>query len=121
MSVELKQEFDSVSVKHLLFKSKVRSYLYGSNIDEAPIRDAQVCAFGQWIAQRVLKDFRHLPESRELDQVHLRIHAVANRLMDLKQQGQQEQAIAGLSEINALADHITRLLRTMEEKLRTGQ
>ncbi|GAB3235781.1 hypothetical protein GCM10027346_25790 [Hymenobacter seoulensis] len=121
MSVELKQEFDSVSVKHLLFKSKVRSFLYGSNIDEAPIRDAQVCAFGQWITQRALVDFRHLPESRELDHVHQQIHAVANRLMDMKLKGQQEEAIAGLSEINTLADRITRLLRTMEEKLRTGQ
>lgn len=120
MHNELKQEFDSVLVKHLLFKSKLRSFLYGSGTSQGPIRDPQACSFGQWITERALQTYRHLPESQELDQVHIRIHQEANRLMDLCLQGHADAAIEGLGEINRLADHIARLLRTMEDKLRAG-
>ncbi|GGG55528.1 CZB domain-containing protein [Hymenobacter glacieicola] len=121
MSFDLKQEFESASVKHLLFKSKLRSFLYGSGTSEGPIRDPQACNFGHWITERALPEFGHLPETRELDRAHIRIHHVANRLMDLHQAGHKEEAIAGLSEINDLADHITKLLRTIEQKLRADQ
>jgi hypothetical protein len=121
MNDELKQDFDSALVKHLLFKSKLRSFLYGSGISEAPIRDPNVCIFGQWINDKVLKQYGYLPESHELNRVHISMHHVANRLMDLHQQGLQEQAIAGLAEVNFLADRITELLRTIQQQLRARQ
>ena len=118
MNDDLKQEFDAARIKHLLFKSKLRSFLYGSNTEQGPIRDADLCAMGQWINQRVLTDFAHLPESRELDRVHRLIHVEANRLMDLQQSGRQDEAVSGLGKINAMADQIVALLRTMEDSLR---
>jgi hypothetical protein len=118
MTDELKQDFDSALVKHLLFKSKLRSFLYGSGISEAPIRDPEACIFGQWITNVVMKKYAHIPESQEMNRQHIKIHQEANRLMDLQQQGQQEQAIAGLSEVNYLADQLTQLLRTLEQKIR---
>lgn len=121
MNNEVKQDFESGLVKHLLFKSKLRSFLYGSGTSQGPIRDPQQCAFGHWIQDRILGVYGHLPEARELDRVHIQIHEQANRLMDLHQQGEQEAALAGLPAVEHLVDHITRLLRTMEERLRTGQ
>ncbi|WP_165963487.1 CZB domain-containing protein [Hymenobacter radiodurans] len=118
MHEDLKQDFEMAQVRHLLFKSKLRSALYGSGTDEAPIRDAQVCALGVWIRERALITYAHLPESRELDKVHQQIHQEANRLLDLHQQGKVEQAIAGLTSVQGYVDEITRLLRTMEQKLR---
>jgi hypothetical protein len=120
MTNELKQDFDSAMVKHLLFKSKLRSFLYGSGTSEAPIRDPNVCSFGQWVNDRVLKDYGYLPISRELNLVHIHMHQVANRLMDLHQQGDKEAAIAGLAEVNEIADHIAQLMRTMQQQLRIG-
>ncbi|SNR40741.1 MULTISPECIES: CZB domain-containing protein [Hymenobacter] len=118
MNDELKQEFDSALVKHLHFKSKLRSFLYGSGTSEEPIRDPRACSFGRWILERALPDYRHLPETQQLDRVHLQIHQAANRLMDLHKRGQADAAIDGLAEVNQLADQVTRLLRTMEAKLR---
>ncbi|WP_185817086.1 CZB domain-containing protein [Hymenobacter metallilatus] len=120
MTDDLKQEFDAARIKHLHFKSKLRSFLYGSNTDEAPIRDPTLCSFGQWITGYALARYGHLPESRELDAVHIKIHQEANRLMDMAQQGQQDAAIAGLTEINRLADQIMQLLRTIEAAARSG-
>jgi hypothetical protein len=121
MTDELKQDFDSALIKHLSFKSKLRSFLYGSGTSQTPIRDPNVCSFGQWINTKVLKEYGHLPTSHELNRVHIRMHQVANRLMDLLQQGQQDQAIAGLAEVDQIADHITQLLRTMQQQLRTSR
>ncbi|MDU0371085.1 CZB domain-containing protein [Hymenobacter endophyticus] len=121
MTDELKQEFDGARIKHLHFKSKLRSFLYGSSTAEAPIRDPRQCSFGQWITTYVLTRYGQLPESRELDAVHTQIHLEANRLMDMAQRGRQDEAIAGMAEINRLADLITRLLRTLEDKIRTGR
>ncbi|MCA8831321.1 CZB domain-containing protein [Hymenobacter pini] len=118
---DLKQEFDAARIKHLHFKSKLRSFLYGSSTAEAPIRNPQQCSFGQWIAQYLLARYAHLPESQQLDQVHDQIHQEANRLMDMVQRGQRDEAISGMAEINQLADQIIRLLRTLEEKIRTGR
>ncbi|UOQ65281.1 CZB domain-containing protein [Hymenobacter volaticus] len=120
MTDELKQDFESGMVKHLLFKSKLRSYLYGSKINQGPIRDPLQCALGHWIQDRALGAYAHLPESRELDRLHRHIHQEANRLMDMHDRGQTEQALAGLGAVEKLADHITAMMRTMEQKLRTG-
>jgi hypothetical protein len=123
MHEDLKQDFEMAQVKHHLFKSKLRSALYssGSNTSaEAPIRDPHICAFGVWIRERALVAYAHLPESRELDKVHLQIHSEASRLLDLRQRGQADQAIAGLATVQVYADEITRLLRTMEHKLRAS-
>lgn len=121
MSDDLKQEFDAARIKHMLFKSKLRSALFGSQTAEGPIRDPQQCAFGHWLTRRVLTDFGHLPESRELDRLHTQIHKEASRLLDMHHAGQQDEAIGELAEINRLADQITRLLRTIEESIRGGQ
>jgi Chemoreceptor zinc-binding domain len=119
MSDDLKQEFDAARIKHMLFKSKLRSFLYGSNTAEAPIRDPQQCSFGQWIFGYLLPRYGYLPESQQLDQTHDDIHREANRLMDMAQSGQRDAAVDGLAEINRLADQIAQLLRTLEDKIRT--
>ena len=118
MKDELKQDFESGMVKHLLFKSKLRSCLYGSGIGQGPIRDPAQCAFGHWIRDRALGPYTHLPESRELGVIHILIHQQANRLMDLHERGETERALAGLPAVEQLANQITRLLQVMEQKLR---
>lgn len=120
MHEELKQDFEMAQVRHHLFKSKLRSALYGSGTAEEPLRNPHVCALGAWIRDRALGPYAHLPESHALDKAHLQIHQEASRLLDLHQRGQTEQALAGLTAVQVHADEITRLLHTMEQKLRAG-
>ena len=121
MDDDLKQEFKTASVRHFLFKSKLRSFLYGSNTAEEPIRDPNVCSLGKWINERALTVYKDLPEAKELDRVHRQIHDKANQLMDLRLGGKTEQAIAGLADVQVLADRITQLLLAMEDKLRPNR
>ena len=99
MTDDLKQEFDAARMKHLLFKSKLRSFLYGSNTEEGPIRDPEPLFAGP-VDQPTgaHQAYAHLPESRELDRVHQLIHVEANRLMDLRLSGRPDEATAGLAD-----------------------
>ena len=117
---EIKQDFESALIKHMHFKSRLRSYLFGNTQHEGTLRDPEQCSLGQWVAARVRGPYRHLPEARLFDQRHQDIHVVANRLLDLYQAGETEQATAGLAEMQGIADEMVTLLQTMQARLRTG-
>ena len=117
---DIKQDFEGALVKHLLFKSKLRSFLYGTNTAQAPIRDPEVCALGQWIRERRAGIYAHLThEMSRIDTLHRQLHETANRLMDLRQAGQLDAGIAGLADIQPLADELTQLLTTLQTRLQT--
>ncbi|HEX8504834.1 MAG TPA: hypothetical protein VF630_05660 [Hymenobacter sp.] len=118
---EIKRDFESAHIKHVHFKSKLRSFLFGSGGQEGPIRDPELCSMGMWIANRTRGQgaYAHLPEARELDSQHLRIHREANKLMDMHKAGRTEEALAGFAALQAIADEIVKLLQTMEARLRT--
>ena len=118
---ELKQDFESARIKHVHFKSKVRSYLFGNGGETGPLRDPELCSLGQWVAQKLRGrgPYAHLPEARQFDQKHILIHAEANRLMDLHDAGNANQISADYTVLQRLADEMVVLLQTMEAKLRT--
>lgn len=118
---DLKQDFDSARIKHVHFKSKLRSFLFGNGGGEGPLRDPEQCSLGQWIATRMRGTgvYAHLPQARRFDQQHVLIHKEANRLMDLYLAGSIEEAGAGYAPLQVIADEMLSLLQTMETELRT--
>jgi hypothetical protein len=117
---ELKQDFESAHIKHVHFKSRLRSFLFGNGGAEGPLREPEQCSLGLWIASRLRGTgaYAHLPEARQFDQQHVLIHREANRLMDMHQAGQTEEALAGFVPLQEIAEQMVALLRTMEAKLR---
>jgi hypothetical protein len=118
---ELKQDFESARIKHVHFKSKLRSYLFGNGGETGPLRDPELCGLGQWVASRLRGQgaYAHLPEARQFDRKHVLIHAEANRLMDLHDAGQDDQVTALYAPLQQMADEMVTLLQTMEARLRT--
>ncbi|WP_167856948.1 CZB domain-containing protein [Hymenobacter aquaticus] len=119
MDLDIKQDFETAMLKHLLFKSKLRSFLYGSALAEGPARDPDQCSLGVWITQRRQSHWGYVPEWAALDRAHRQVHAQANELMDMYTQGFREQALQGLTDLLPLTDQITQLLQTIQNKLRT--
>ncbi|WP_201983119.1 CZB domain-containing protein [Hymenobacter rubidus] len=119
---ELKRDFESALIKHVHFKSKLRSYLFGNGGAEGPLRDPEQCGLGLWIADRLRGHgvYAHLPEARLFDRQHILIHAEANRLMDMHAAGRMEEVTAGYGPLQSIADEMVALLQTMEAKLRRG-
>ena len=118
---ELKQDFESARIKHVHFKSKLRSYLFGNGGETGPLRDPELCGLGRWVANRLRGrgPYAHLPEARQFDQKHVLIHLEANRLMDLHDAGQDNEVNTYYTPLQKLADEMVVLLQTMETKLRT--
>ena len=118
---ELKRDFESAHIKHVHFKSKLRSFLFGNGGAEGPLRDPEQCSLGVWITSRMRGTgaYAHLPEARQFDRQHIIIHKEANRLMDLHVLGQSSEVGVGYVPLQVIADEMATLLRTMEAKLRT--
>lgn len=114
--LKLKHEFESATVKHILFKSKVKSYLYGSATDLEPIVNYQVCSFGQWIYQKGMPLFGQMPEMRQLEKAHQEIHDFAASLVKLKQENQTDKALSQMPKLEILANGIFDLLKKVQEK-----
>ncbi|ALW85455.1 hypothetical protein AUC43_10320 [Hymenobacter sedentarius] len=120
-SQELKQDFESARIRHVHFKSRLRSFLFGNGGDEELLRDPELCSLGQWITSQLRGSgpYAHLPEARRFDQEHVRMHREASRLIDLYQAGRADEALTGFGPLQELADEMVGLLQTMEAKLRT--
>lgn len=118
---ELKRDFASAQIKHVHFKSKLRSFLFGNGGAQGPLRDPEQCGLGLWINERMrgAGPYAHLPETRQFDRQHTLIHHEANRLMDLHQAGHVDEATAGFAPFQVIADDMVVLLQTIEKKLRT--
>ncbi len=116
----IKQDFESALTRHLSFKTKLRSFLYGNGYNEGPLRDPDQCSLGHWIAERRAGAYAHVPEMADLDAAHRRIHRAANVLMDYHLAGRSAEAAAGLPAVLAQAEAIVVLLQTIERGLRTG-
>ncbi len=111
-------DFEQAKAKHLLFKSKLRSILYGAKLtDEAPVLSHFECTVGKWIYNHALKAYGHIPDMQELEKVHADIHTSARELVALYKDGKEEEARKGLIGMEKIADHLVGLLAIVEHKL----
>ena len=111
---DIKQDFEAALIRHLGFKTRLRSFLYGNAPAEAPLRDPDQCQLGIWLRERRRGAYAALPLAAALDREHRLIHAEANKLMDLRLAGRPDEAQAGFAAVQELADHITALLDALQ-------
>lgn len=108
-------DFQQLRIKHILFKSKVRSALYGGTLDteffspKGPVNT--------WFNTIGLSRYRHLAEMQQLLQIQQELNAMANGLIGLYRSGRIEQAYDGLDKIESMSDNFTAILNTLEGKL----
>jgi PAS domain S-box-containing protein len=110
----IKFDFEQARVKHLLFKTRLRSILYGADLDAAPVISHYDCAVGQWIYGHALSAYANIPEMHKLEQVHTTLHTVARKLVDLYKTGKVAEARVGLDEMELISDELVELLSTVE-------
>ena len=110
-------DFEQARVNHLLFKSKLRSVLYGIEMEDTTVVSHFECAVGKWIYSDALQDYGHIPEMHELEKVHAEIHTSARHLIQLYKDGNVEKARSGLETMEKIADHLIQLLSVVEDKL----
>ncbi|TGE15777.1 CZB domain-containing protein [Hymenobacter elongatus] len=110
-------DFQQARVKQVLFKSRLRSVLYGVREAEPALFAYAENPLGQWI-QTVLKpEFGNQPAVRELENTLQHMLSTGQDLANRYQRGLIEEARAGLDQVNAFADQIETQLLSLESSL----
>lgn len=111
-------DFQQAKSKHLQFKSRLRSILFGEELaDETPVVSQYDCPVGKWIYRTALRNYGHLPEIMELEKAHADLHLYAAHLVELYKQGKIPEAQKGLDNIETIAENLMNLFDKAEKKL----
>lgn len=110
--------FEEARAKHIEFKTKLRSILNGSIVDETAVLSHYECGVGKWIYNYGMAELGHIYEMHELERVHASIHICARELVVLYKGGNQALALSRFSEIETIAIKMNDLLNALESKIK---
>ncbi|ALJ01239.1 hypothetical protein [Rufibacter tibetensis] len=108
-------DFQQLRIKHILFKSKVRSVLYGGTPDTAFFSSAG--PISSWFASIGFSRYNNISELLELKQVQQELSSESDSLFRLYQRGKIDEAQSGLSKIEKLSERFLNTLSRLESKL----
>ncbi|MFD2247724.1 histidine kinase [Pontibacter ruber] len=108
-------DIQQLRIKHILFKSKVRSVLYGGTYDEAFFSSAGPIA--TWFSSVGFVKFGHAPEVLEMHKLHQELNTTAQQLFLLYKSNKIDQAHEGLKTIEKNSERFLLILARLEEQL----
>jgi hypothetical protein len=108
-------DFQQARVKQVLFKSRLRSVLYGVREPEPALFSLTENPLGQWLQTALKPQLGTRPEVYELERTLQQMLRTGQDLATRYQRGQIEEARAGLDQVNGYANHIETLLHTLEQ------
>lgn len=107
-------DFQQARVKQVLFKSRLRSVLYGVRQAEPNLFAMQENPLGQWVTTVLKPQYGHRTEVAGIERLIRQTLDTGQALVRQHQRGEMEQARAGLEQIERLASEIDQLLTTVE-------
>ncbi|MBF9237198.1 hypothetical protein I2I05_07295 [Hymenobacter sp. BT683] len=113
-------DFQQARVKQVLFKSRLRSVLYGVREAEPELFSIRDNPLGQWIQTTLKPALRASGEVSELEHLTQQMMRTGQELATRYNRGQIEESRAGLDQINAFADQIENLLSRLEAGMVAG-
>jgi PAS domain S-box-containing protein len=117
----LELDFERAKANHLLFKTHLRSMLYGIDLSNSLVTSHTECELGKWIYSYALEKYGHVQEMQDLEKIHYKIHECANELIELFKKGEIEKAREGLTTIELIAGKLMALLSVVEVKVKSDQ
>ena len=108
-------DFQQIRIKHILFKSKVRSVLYGGVLDA--VFFSEVGPISQWFLLIGLPKYGKEPELLSLHKTHNELLAYAHELFSLYKNGKIDQAHNGMRDVEKLSEKFQTLLTQVEKRL----
>lgn len=114
-------EFQQARVKQVLFKSRLRSAIYGVRAADADLCALPSNPLHQWIEQYLRPQLGNTAEVRQLDQALARMLQRGDALLEHYRHGRLEEARTGLSGIETDATEIDKLLTALERSAAGAQ
>lgn len=109
-------DFQQLRIKHILYKSKVRSMLYGGAFDETFF--SRTGPIGIWFSTIGTVRYANEREMGELAKVHRELDAATQALYKLYKGGKIDEAHDGFRNIERQSDLFLSLLARLEERLK---
>lgn len=112
-------DFALARLKHLAWKANLKSFLKNeAAISKEEMVSAQKCQLGKWIYAEGLEKYGDIPEMRQLEKVHLELHAIVELVVNLKAVGRDEAAERELAKLEPCSQDLLALLDTVEKKVK---
>jgi hypothetical protein len=113
-------DIQQARVKLVLFKSRLRSVLYGVREAEPSLFSPADNPVGQWVRTSLRPELGHRPEVRELEQALQHMLSTGESLATRYQRGPLQSGRAGLDQVNVFADQIEALLQALDRGYATA-
>lgn len=113
-------DFQQARIKQVLFKSRLRSVLYGVREADDALFSRPLNPLGQWLDAVVKPKYGAHPEVREIERVLLQMLGTGRDLAAQYQRGHIEEARTGLDRVNAQAEQIDGLFRQLERRAKSA-
>ncbi|QKG52837.1 hypothetical protein [Hymenobacter sp. BRD67] len=107
-------DFQQARVKQVLFKSRLRSVLYGVREAEPGLFSMKENPLGQWLTTVLKPQYGHRPEVATIERLLRQTLDTGQGLVRQYQRGELEQARTGLEQIERLATEIEQQLTSVE-------
>ncbi len=108
-------DFQQLRIKHILYKTKVRSVLYGGTYDE--VFFSHVGPISLWFRTVGNERYSNEPELNELTRLHNELGRQADVIFTLYKSGQIDQAHEGLRTIDKKSEQFLAILSQLEGRL----
>ena len=110
-------DFQQARVKQVLFKSRLRSVLYGVREAEPSLFAMQENPLGQWLNAVLKPQYGTRPEVAGIERLIRQMLDTGQALVRQHQRGEMEQARTGLEQIERQATEIDQLLTRIEKSV----
>ncbi|RYU78462.1 CZB domain-containing protein [Hymenobacter persicinus] len=107
-------DFQQARIKQVLFKSRLRSVLYGVREADPTLFSPSENPLSQWLHTIVKPKYGSYPEVREMERAIQNMLDAGQKLVKQYQRGQIEEARTGLDQVDVYAAQVERLLQTLE-------
>jgi methyl-accepting chemotaxis protein len=112
-----KFDFAVARVMHVAWKSSLRSFLDGKeSMSPEQAVSHRDCDLGKWLYSDGMSEYGSFPEMQELEKVHIDLHAIVKRVIQLKQSGDKATAEQELAKLESVSQKIFSLLVAIEQK-----
>ncbi|UOR06128.1 hypothetical protein MUN82_03285 [Hymenobacter aerilatus] len=112
-------DFQQARIKLVLFKSRLRSVLYGVREPEDSLFVLRDNPLGQWLYNVVKPKYSDFPEVRTIEQTMQTLLETGRDLVRRYQRGQIEESRTGLEKVEQYAAQIETLLLQLEQSTRS--
>lgn len=106
-------DLQQARIKQILFKSQLRSVLYGVREADEAMFSLQSNALGRWLSTEVKPRYPGRPEVQEAERLLQQLLAIGRELAAQYSQGQIDEARRGLTRIERVGEEMVAVLQQL--------